>query len=258
MLPDTPPQSSNSLDNELKAPYNTGGLSPSRLSPNIFLNLNIDHLGLERGGSGLSMEWSTYPPSTPATQPEQATHHHNQQHQHQQQQQQEQQQQHQEQHQQHSHPHPHHEQLCTLDAVQHQALASAFGASLDLDMADASAGYDEMKFLGVDQFTIDSFKADCILSMEHEQPLTHASSSVSAYDSHEVTDNGVLHSLCLDPSFGSLSLLTSHTGTEPKSPPPSLLVLDKSLPSLSIGVGVDGIGDLVEQLHHHNPHDVGV
>lgn len=255
LLPDTPPQSSNSLDNELKAPYNTGGLSPSRLSPNIFLNLNIDHLGLERGGSGLSMEWSTYPPSTPATQPEQATHHH-------------QQQQQQHSHQQPpSHSHPHHEldpqqQICTLDAVQHQALASAFGASLDLDMTDGSAGYDEMKFLGVDQFTIDSFKADCILSMEHEQPLTHASSSV--YESHSqpslAHDNGVLHSLCLDPSFGSLSLLSSHADTEPKSPPPSLLVLDKTLPSLSIGVGVgvDGIGDLVEQLHHHNPHDVGV
>ncbi|KAH8409571.1 hypothetical protein KR222_008559 [Zaprionus bogoriensis] len=243
LLPDTPPQSSNSLDNELKAPYGTGSLSPSRLSPNIFLNLNIDHLGLERGGSGLSMEWSTYPPSTSATQPEQAPH------------QQQAQQQHQHS-QQHSHPHQeleleHQQQLCTLDAVQHQALTSAFGTSLDLDMADGSAGYDEMKFLGVDQFTIDSFKADCILSMEHEQPLTHVSAASSAYDPQPLgSDNAVLHSLCLDPSFGGLSL-------EPKSPP-SLLVLDKSLPSLSIGVGVDGIGDLVEQLHHHNPHDVGV
>ncbi|XP_017115269.1 retina and anterior neural fold homeobox protein 2 isoform X3 [Drosophila elegans] len=71
LLPDTPPQSSNSLDNELKASYGTGAMSPSRLSPNIFLNLNIDHLGLERGGSGLSMEWSTYPPQTQAqTQPQ--------------------------------------------------------------------------------------------------------------------------------------------------------------------------------------------
>ncbi|EDW65013.2 uncharacterized protein Pph13 [Drosophila virilis] len=270
LLPDTPPQSSNSLDNELKAPYGTGGLSPSRLSPNIFLNLNIDHLGLERGGSGLSMEWSTYPPST---QPEQ--------HQPEQQQQLQasQQQQLQESQQQH---------VCTL---QHQALASAFGASLDLDMNE---GYDEMKFLSVDQFTIDSFKADCILSMEHSLALDdkqHEAPAASACHSaaYEVpslaTDNAALHSLCLDgmslaPNFGGLSLLSGHLTDDvtsgeasPKSPP-SLLVLDKTLPSLSIGV--DGISELVEQLHHHqhqlnhhhhhqhhhhhhhHPHDVGV
>ncbi|XP_030565546.1 homeobox protein OTX2-B [Drosophila novamexicana] len=249
LLPDTPPQSSNSLDNELKAPYGTGGLSPSRLSPNIFLNLNIDHLGLERGGSGLSMEWSTYPPST---QPEQ--------HQPEQQQQQlqaSQQQQLQESQQQH---------VCTL---QHQALSSAFGASLDLDMNE---GYDEMKFLSVDQFTIDSFKADCILSMEHSLALDdkqHDASAAchsAAYEAPSLaTDNAALHSLCLDgmsltPNFGGLSLLSGHltddvTSAEasPKSPP-SLLVLDKTLPSLSIGV--DGISELVEQLHHHQHHQL--
>ncbi|EDV90380.1 GH11036 [Drosophila grimshawi] len=268
LLPDTPPQSSNSLDNELKAPYGTGGLSPSRLSPNIFLNLNIDHLGLERGGSGLSMEWSTYPPSTSSTHaPELTTAATTTTTQHQQ---------HEQQH--HSHSHPHQQQQLLLDQdqeqqqqqhvcpLQHQALASAFGASLDLDMSDTSA-YDEMKFLSVDQFTIDSFKADCILSMEHslqlddkQHSLTHPNSSAdncnnsSAYGE---PDPSGLHSLCLDgigigvgmslnPNFGGLSLLSSESA--PKSPP-SLLVLDKTLPSLSIGV--DGISELVEQLHHH-------
>lgn len=264
LLPDTPPQSSNSLDNELKAPYGSGGLSPSRLSPNIFLNLNIDHLGLERGGSGLSMEWSTYPPSTSSTQPEQATHLQHPTHQ--------QQEHHQQQHQQQDHQQ---QQVCTLDAVQHQALANAFGTSLDLDMTDGSSAYDEMKFLSVDQFTIDSFKADCILSMEHalnmddkQPPLTHVSSSYES-QSHApslASDNGVLHSLCLDSigvgmgmtsNFGGLSLLTSHVTdaeTDPKSPP-SLLVLDKTLT-----LPLDGIGDLVEQLHHHHHHhhDVGI
>ncbi|XP_064539585.1 homeotic protein bicoid [Drosophila montana] len=262
LLPDTPPQSSNSLDNELKAPYGTGGLSPSRLSPNIFLNLNIDHLGLERGGSGLSMEWSTYPPST---QPQQ-----------QQQQLQESQQQ--------QLPESQQQHVCTL---QHQALASAFGASLDLDMNDGCSAYDEMKFLSVDQFTIDSFKADCILSMEHDASAASASAAAchsAAFEAQSLaTDNAALHSLCLDsmslaPNFGGLSLLSGQltddvTSAEasPKSPP-SLLVLDKTLPSLSIGV--DGISELVEQLHHHqhqlnphhhlnhhhhhHPHDVGV
>ncbi|XP_023170447.1 homeobox protein orthopedia [Drosophila hydei] len=266
LLPDTPPQSSNSLDNELKAPFGTGCVSPSRLSPNIFLNLNIDHLGLERGGSGLSMEWSTYPPSTSAAH---ATHQHQQQQQEQQQQQQQQQQM-----QQQSHQQSEQQQVCTL---QHQALASAFGASLDLDLNEGSSAYDEMKFLSVDQFTIDSFKADCILSMEHslalddkqQQPHTLINSTT-----FESQDNAALHSLCLDGmgvGFGGLSLLSTHVAdiaaeAAPRSPP-SLLVLDKTLPSLSIGV--DGISELVEQLqqhhqqHHHHPHqhqhqDVGV
>jgi len=142
-------------------------------------------------------------------------------------------------------------------------------------MTDGSSAYDEMKFLSVDQLTIDSFKADCILSMEHalnmddkQPPLTHVSSSYES-QSHApslASDNGVLHSLCLDSigvgmgmtsNFGGLSLLTSHVTdpeTEPKSPP-SLLVLDKTLT-----LPLDGIGDLVEQLHHHHHHhhDVGI
>ncbi|XP_030384224.1 myb-like protein Q [Scaptodrosophila lebanonensis] len=290
LLPDTPPQSSNSLDNELKAPFGTGNLSPSRLSPNIFLNLNIDHLGLERGGSGLSMEWSTYPPSsslcaTPATQQEQQQQQQHQHHQHQQQQLSTQssldathQQQHQHQQQQHQ--------------QQQHDLSSGFSASLDLDMNDGSSTYDEMKFLSVDQFTIDSFKADCILSMEHGLSLDdkHASISVHSYEHQQLqqqhqqqqqqqqhqssnsslqllssssgnVDNSTLHSLCLDgvtglTPFGSLSLLSA---VEPKSPPPSLLVLDKTLPSLSIGV--DGIADLVDDMNaavHQLHHDVSV
>ncbi|EDW13077.2 paired box protein Pax-6 isoform X2 [Drosophila mojavensis] len=286
LLPDTPPQSSNSLDNELKAPFGTGCVSPSRLSPNIFLNLNIDHLGLERGGSGLSMEWSTYPPSITTAH---TTHQHQQEQEQEQQQQQQQQQQQLQQQQQQSEQ----QQVCTL---QHQALASAFGASLDLDLNDGSSAYDEMKFLSVDQFTIDSFKADCILSMEHslalddkqhhhqqQQEQEQPPHSLTNSTSFESQDNAALHSLCLDGmgvGFGGLSLLSSHVAdvgaeTAPKSPP-SLLVLDKTLPSLSIGV--DGISELVEQLqqhqqqqqhqhqhqhqhHHHHQHqhqDVGV
>ncbi|KAL7742401.1 hypothetical protein ACLKA6_019033 [Drosophila palustris] len=241
LLPDTPPQSSNSLDNELKASYGTDGLSPSRLSPNIFLNLNIDQLGLERGGSGLSMEWSAYPPTTNSTQPEPTQH--EELHPHPQQQQEQQQDQEQ-------------QQVCALDAVQQQALANAFGSGLALDL---DAAYDEMKYLSVDQFTIDSFKADCILqTMEEKQPAPQlVSTSSSAYDAPG--DSGVLHSLCLDSigmgmgmgmssSFGGLSLLSSGSDTDPKSPP-SLLVLDKSL-----SLPLDGIGDLVEQLHHHHHH----
>ncbi|EDX03245.1 homeobox protein orthopedia [Drosophila simulans] len=236
LLPDTPPQSSNSLDNELKASYGTGAMSPSRLSPNIFLNLNIDHLGLERGGSGLSMEWSTYPPQTQAqTQPQMDSDNQLQQHPPQQ------------------HPSDpihagsssHHQQQQHQQEQHNPQLHPGleFAASLSLDMTDGSSAYDEMKFLSVDvdQFTIDSFKADCILSMEQSQ--------MQAYGGHSQLV-GSSNELCLD-GIG-MSSFGMEEG-EPKTPP-SLLVLDKSLPSLSIGV--EGIADLVEQLHHHQ-HDGG-
>ncbi|KAH8279551.1 hypothetical protein KR018_000817 [Drosophila ironensis] len=231
LLPDTPPQSSNSLDNELKAPYGNGALSPSRLSPNIFLNLNIDHLGLERGGSGLSMEWSTFPPQDPGpTQPEnqhppqQPSNHLNPHQEHPLQQQQQQ-----------HHLQNHHQQQQSPQEPQ----GLEFPSSLDLDMADGSSAYDEMKFLSVDQFTIDSFKADCILSMEqaHMQPFVGGGPPQMVSSSND---------LCLE-GIGMSAF--EMDDAEPKSPP-SLLVLDKTMPSLSIGV--DGIADLVEQLHHHH------
>ncbi|KAH8323540.1 hypothetical protein KR067_013236 [Drosophila pandora] len=223
LLPDTPPQSSNSLDNELKAPYGPTSMSPSRLSPNIFLNLNIDHLGLERGGNGLSMEWSTYPPQS--AEPPQSEHPLHQQHPPQQQ-----------------HPgqnqHPHHDNIhqhTQQNALQSQGLE--FAASLDLELPDGSSAYDEMKFLSVDQFTIDSFKADCILSMEQTQMQSYVDSHAQLVSSPS--------ELCLD-GIGMSAFGMEDTG--PKTPP-SLLVLDKSLPSLNIGV--EGIADLVDQLHHH-------
>lgn len=247
LLPDTPPQSSNSLDNESKTPFSndgTGGsggggcdgnggdglTTPSRMSPNIFLNLNIDHMGLERGGS-LSMEWSTYPPSamtsnslndlpstsskSPPSQltyettlptsvssssssstlikasssslelPDHSQHHidhlhhqdhqqhsqhqhhlshsssHHHQHHHQQQQQ--------HQHQQHHH-HPHtdvnHNDEHSLISV------NCFNTSLDLvDNTTSTSTYDEMKFLNVDQYTIEQLKAECILNMDQTLSL---------------------------------------------------------------------------------------
>ncbi|KAI8128017.1 Aristaless-related homeobox protein [Lucilia cuprina] len=195
LLPDTPPQSSNSLDNESKTTFShendsagdraddsivgDGGVTtPSRMSPNIFLNLNIDHMGLERGGS-LSMEWSTYPPSTLAnnslvTMPSTSTKSTPlsfqslpptssssmmksqdqlilQQHQHQQQ------------------------QHCDNQNVQNLISDNCFNGSLDLvDNNTSTSTYDEMKFLNVDQYTIEQLKAECILNMDQTLSLDDA------------------------------------------------------------------------------------
>ncbi|XP_017488331.1 PREDICTED: alpha-protein kinase 1-like [Rhagoletis zephyria] len=166
LLPDTPPQSANSLDNEPKVSFSTSSISPSRLSPNIFLNLNIDQL--ERGG-GVSMEWSTYPPTStmstmchtlsqantppPLIVTHSTSHNNNNndigdpQTSH--------------------HQHTHNSSQCNHHI---SLLSSSLNASLDLDVTTNST-YDEMKFLNVDQFTIDNFKAECILSLDHALAL---------------------------------------------------------------------------------------
>jgi len=175
------------------------------------------------------MEWSTYPPpqTQAQTQPQMDTENHLQQ-QHPPQQLQ-------------THPNhhensnPHHHQQQQHNGQHHQGLE--FAASMNLDMADGSSAYDEMKFLSVDvdQFTIDSFKADCILSMEQSQMQPYVGHSQLVGSSNELCLEGI-----------GMSAFGMEEG-EPKTPP-SLLVLDKTLPSLSIGV--EGIADLVEQLHH--------
>ncbi|XP_013108247.2 homeobox protein OTX1 B [Stomoxys calcitrans] len=235
LLPDTPPQSSNSLDNESKTPFSndgTGGgggsnvcegsnedggggiTTPSRMSPNIFLNLNIDNMGLERGGS-LSMEWSTYPPtnmthnglndlpSTSTKSPSSSQmvyetalptsssasslikelHHH--------------------QLEQHSASHHHHhpqqhlshssQQLQTdvnhnLNGEEDHGLiaVNCFNTSLDLvDTTTSASTYDEMKFLNVDQYTIEQLKAECILNMDQTLSLGDEANDVDDKSSGE-------------------------------------------------------------------------
>lgn len=203
LLPDTPPQSSNSLDNESKV--NFGSMSPSRMSPNIFLNLNIDHMGLERGG-GLSMEWSTYPPTPtlntlPPISRSSPTHNHN----------------------------------LSTNGV------SSISHSLDLDTPTST--YDEMKFLNVDQFTIDNFKAECILNLDQaimddkqvHMHLHHPSTQHHSHLSQHQTQHQTQHdSLSLDmQSFGMCS--------NDKSSP--MMIMDKRMLNLNV---VDGMSDLVD------------
>ncbi|KAI9581739.1 zinc finger E-box-binding homeobox protein zag-1 isoform X1 [Glossina fuscipes] len=186
LLPDTPPQSSNSLDNESKTTYSNGDgiTTPSRMSPNIFLNLNIDHMGLERGG-GLSMEWSSYPPTTindhnynglpstiaktppnnnvlntPTDQQQQESEH---------------------------------SSLNNVILQDHHNAglidSSCLNGSLDLVDTNTSAStYDEMRFLCVDQYTIDQFKAECILNMDHNLGLDECDKDVGQLD-----ETNVLH-----------------------------------------------------------------
>lgn len=133
------------LDSEAKISF--GHLSPGRLSPNLFLNLNLDNLGERKA---IDIDWSTYSdtiPTTsctitlPNTQP--------------------------------------HLELC-LSSVgatvpytitnQNPYIRSTSSMDmsnyLNLDTSTTSASYDEIKYIGVDSFTnLDGFKSDCMFGM---------------------------------------------------------------------------------------------
>lgn len=202
LLPDTPPQSSNSLDNESKV--NFGSMSPSRMSPNIFLNLNIDHMGLERGG-GLSMEWSTYPP-TPALNAMPPI----------------------------SRPSPPSSHNLSTNCV------STISHSLDLDTPTST--YDEMKFLNVDQFTIDNFKAECILNldqaiMDDKQVHMHLHHHPSAQHHSHLNQHQSQHQ-----SHDSLSLDMQSFGMSSNDKSSPMMIMDKRM----LNINVDAMSDLVD------------
>ncbi|XP_011291581.1 homeobox protein OTX1 [Musca domestica] len=296
LLPDTPPQSSNSLDNEGKTPFGSdgsggggssglgcdGGLTtPSRMSPNIFLNLNIDHMGLERGGS-LSMEWSTYPPNSmganslqdmPSTSnkspsspqlgyesntlptsstaglmksgsmdqegsQQQQQHHHQQQnlhhlshsntnHHHLQQHNQEQQNTH------HHHLTHHTDQDPVANGL---ITVNCLNTSLDLvDNTTSTSTYDEMKFLNVDQYTIEQLKAECILNMDQTLSLGDEATDVedksstghhlnlshySHHDHHQqaLQDQQSLNDSLHNPHTSGISLFSLDTSSPDQDP----------------------------------------
>lgn len=117
---------------ELDYKSTMSGMSPGRLSPNLFLNLNFDHMGLDR--NQLSLEWATFNPTASSssiiTTP---SHRHNSLH---------------VSHQQHL--------INTSDSVN----------SLHCLNLENSSSYDDMKFLNVDHFNIEHFKTECILNVD--------------------------------------------------------------------------------------------
>ncbi|XP_031628307.1 homeobox protein OTX1 B [Contarinia nasturtii] len=129
------------LDPESK--ITLGNLSPERLSPNLFLSMNID--GDDR--NNISVEWTNYNENTPTSTMSLHSHHH--------------------------------DLTMTSPLTSMQIMnqnqyvrSNLLGTANVIDInnclnLDASSPYDEMKFLGVDQFNnIDSFKGDCILNMD--------------------------------------------------------------------------------------------
>lgn len=129
-----------SLDPDSK--ITLGHLSPERLSPNIFLSMNLDNVD-ER--HNINVEWSNYNEVMPSSSSL-----------HQQQQQ-------------------HDAMSSQLISHQNQYIrTNLLNSSNIIDMNNClnldhtGSPYDDIKFLGVDHFhNMDSFKSDCILNMDH-------------------------------------------------------------------------------------------
>lgn len=132
------------LDPESK--ITLGNLSPGRLSPNLFLGINLDHIGMDK--NTLSMEWANFTPSTSSTGMISTVQHH--------------------------------------DAMMRSAVSDNIDIEpvncLNLDNASTSS-YDDIKFLSSEQFNMDQFKTECILNLDqamlddppsrHQTPAHH-------------------------------------------------------------------------------------
>lgn len=135
------------MDPESKITF--GHLSPGRLSPNLFLNLNLDNIGERKA---VDIDWTTYTDSIPTTSstislPQTQSH----------------------------------LELCVSSPsatstvpyiVTNQNPYVRSSSSMDmnnylnLDASGSSTPYDDIKYIGVDNFTnLDSFKNDCMFGM---------------------------------------------------------------------------------------------
>lgn len=145
MLTDSNGVLQHTLDPESK--ITLGNLSPERLSPNLFLSMNID--GID-DRNNISVEWTNYTENSVA--PAMSIHSH------------------------HHHEMSMSSSLSSLPIMsQHQyvrpnllSTPNVIDINSCLNMDNSASPYDEIKFLGVDHFNnMDGFKGDCILNMDH-------------------------------------------------------------------------------------------
>lgn len=157
------------LDPESK--ITLGNLSPERLSPNLFLGMNID--GVD-DRNNISVEWTNYMENTAGSSISIQS------------------------------QHPHELAMSLPIVCQNQyARQSGVGVSnannvIDINnyfnLDNSTLPYDEIKFLGVDHFSnIETFKEDCILNMDQSIFLdakSIAESSVSLAEPSKDTEMG--------------------------------------------------------------------
>lgn len=120
-----------------------GELSPGRLSPNLFIGINLDSISNNR--NTLSTDWMTFAPPPVTT-----TSHH-------------------------MHPEQNSYGLSIpTSANTYRSPIVHSNHLLDTSlhhMDNCASAYDEIKYLNVDHFGMDAFKSDCILNMDQSMML---------------------------------------------------------------------------------------
>nr|XP_019563189.2 pituitary homeobox 3-like [Aedes albopictus] len=229
------------FDNDGK--LSLGQMSPGRISPNLFLNLNFDHINPVDGrGGNLTFEWNSFP--TTSTQSRQSS----------------------------AYP-------CNITDMNGTICNTTLGSTISPSTSgpsssSVSAGLqymnisslvnssppssssvydDEMKFLNVDNFNMDSFKGESLFSLDHtlltasdhqttlhqshhhnQQPQTQHSLGISCQ--HEEKNH-----LGLDLNNFSLNDPTCHDPDKTDKSPSELLDLEKPI---NININVESLDQL--------------
>ncbi|XP_058811515.1 homeobox ARX homolog alr-1 [Topomyia yanbarensis] len=215
-----------------------GQLSPGRLSPNLFLNLNFDQINpIDGRGGSLTFEWNSYPPTSTAGR----------------------------------HTAAFSSSMTDMTStICNSTLGSPIASSSGPSSSSAGSGlqfmninslvssspppsssvYDEeMKFLNVDQFNMDSFKSESLFNLDQtllssgdHQNALHSSLHNSSFQVQLQPSIGCHHDdkshLSLD--LNNFSLNDNGPGKSDKSPS-ELLDLEKPI---NININVDGMDHL--------------
>lgn len=186
------------LDPESK--ITLGNLSPERLSPNLFLSMNID--GVD-DRNNISVEWTNYTENTPTSTMSLLSHHQ-----------------------------PDLNMSSSLSSMpimsqNHYSrpnlltTTNVMDISHCLNLDNSTSPYDEIKFLGVDHFSnIESFKGDCILNMDHSIML----------DDKAIGESSVL----LDEPTGDLDIRETFALHESMEKSMPLVDLDKPIININL------------------------
>lgn len=128
-------------------------ISPSRLSPNLLMNFNLDQISMDR--SGMPFDWSSAYASTPSILNNSNS-------------------------------------SMYVRTTPNNGLVDVSNCSniVNLDGSNVSS-YDDIKFLNVDQFTMDNFKNECILDLD--QSLFSSDKSNGMMMNYGITSMEAIH-----------------------------------------------------------------
>ncbi|XP_055523327.1 homeotic protein ocelliless-like [Wyeomyia smithii] len=209
-----------------------GQMSPGRLSPNLFLNLNFDHINpIDGRGGNLTFEWNSFPPTITGKESVSFSN-----------------------------------TLTDMNNTLSSPIASVSGSSssnvnnglqfLNISSlvcssppSSSSVYDDEMKFLNVDQFNMDNFKSESLFNLD-QSSLTSNDHQSTLHNSSYQTQLQMISSVCHHDEKSHLSLdlhnfsLNAHGSEKSDKSPSELLDLEKPI---NININVNNLDHLDDE-----------